>query len=146
MILTRSAVRSHKFVLAISRSFPSKNTLPFSVSVSYPNSFTSLATIDSRPIAAVASNLNVVITTPSPVVHYFRFRFFFINHKKNTYEEIAPGGRFRTHRMWVMQLVRQDVAVTAAKGERQASSVASLPAGSPLSRYPAGVAAFCSFY
>ena len=41
-----------------------------------------------------------------------------------------------------MQLVQQDVAVTAAKGERQASSVASLPAGSRLSRYPAGVAAF----
>ncbi len=32
------------------------------------------------------------------------------------FKEIAFGGRFWAHRMWVMQLARQEVAVPAAAG------------------------------
>ncbi|AMA67438.1 hypothetical protein AUC31_17670 [Planococcus rifietoensis] len=33
--------------------------------------------------------------------------------------EVATGGRFRAHRMWVMQLARQDVALPAARARPQ---------------------------
>src|SRR5699024_270909 len=57
----RSAVRNHKLQRGIADIGALKRTLPFSTSTGYPICLTSFATIDSKPIAAVAINVIVVV-------------------------------------------------------------------------------------
>src|SRR5699024_1067110 len=54
---SRSATRNHNLLRGIADTGPSYITFLFSTVVSYPKLFTSLATTDSKPMAAVAINV-----------------------------------------------------------------------------------------